>query len=234
LAQSQFYLDQFRKFGFNSRFFPNGVDTKVFSPVGETKKNELRSKYSIPLDKFVILHVGHITPWRSLEIFKELAEDKRNYVLIIGSTSLFRPHVEILNSLRGSGCDIRLEFQLNVEEIYQLSDCFVFPGGSQKQTELPFLVPLKKKVPAIEIPLSILEARSCNLNVVISRFGGLEKCPGSGEGIYFFDSQSEIPDIIEMIKFKSTSFQTNGRIVDYDWKNILTELVKIYEEFKRS
>jgi len=234
LAQSEFYLNQFRKFGFNTAFFPNGVDTKVFFSVDEPKKQELRLKYSIPLDKYVVLHVGHITPWRSLGIFSELAADRKNHILIIGSTSLFKPYDDILKSLRDSGCDVRLEFFQDIAEIYQLADCFVFPGGSESQVRLPLFRPERQKVPGIEIPLSVLEAAACGLQVVTSRFGGLEKCPGSGEGIYFFDSQYEIPDIIERIKSKGTPSQKCGKIVDYDWKNVSAELLKIYEEFKRT
>lgn len=229
LAQSELYLTQFRRFGFDAEFFPNGVDTKVFFPVDESKRQELRSKYSIPLDKYVILHVGHITPWRSLGILNELAANRRTHVLIIGSTSLFKPYHEILDSLKNNGCDVRLEFFQNVAEIYQLSDCYVFPGGFDQKDNLPFFTAGKKRVPAIEIPLSVLEARACNLHVVTSRFGGLERLFSSDEGTHFFDSESELLDIIEQIRTKNGSPQTRKNIMNYDWTNLSEELIRLYE-----
>lgn len=229
LAQSELYLTQFRRFGFDAEFFSNGVDTKAFFPVHESERQELRSKYSIPLDKYVILHVGHITPWRSLGILNELAVNRRMHVLIIGSTSLFKPYREILDSLRDSGCDVRLEFFQNVAEIYQLSDCYVFPGGVDQKADLPFFIPQRKKVPAIEIPLSVLEARACNLHVVTSRFGGLERLFASDEGTHFFDSESEALDIIEQIRTRNDSPQRCKNIMNYDWANLSAELIKLYE-----
>ena len=232
LAQSKYYMDQFSSYGFAVSFFPNGVDTSKFFSVDAAKKQELRARYGIPQDKFVILHVGHITPWRSLDMLGELAADKENYVLIIGSTSLFCPHEEIAKLLKNSGCDVRLEYVPDIAEVYQLSDCYVFPGGYQ-QSGLALLSPRSRQVPAIEIPLSVLEAAACNLKVVTSRFGGIETCPGPGENIHFFDSSTEIPGLIARLRMVAGSLQTSGSILRYDWKKIVVELTKLYEKLMR-
>ena len=229
LAQSEFYLDQFRKFGFATRFLPNGVDTSKFLPVDGAKKQELRSRYSIPGDEYVISHVGHITPWRSLEVFNELARDRGTHVLIVGSTSLFEPHPEILAVLKQSGCDVRLEFFPNIAEVYQLSDCYVFPGGVAQPSALPLLIPERMKVPAIEIPLSVLEARACGLSVVTSRFGGLESLFASDEGVHFCNSTAEILETTEQIREEGSVPAPPAIVERYDWVNVLAELTTHYD-----
>ena len=234
LAQSEFYLTQFRRFGFNAQFFPNGVDTSKFYGVDESKRRELRKRHSVPADNFVILHIGHITPWRSLGILNELAVDEDNYVLIVGSTSLFKPDPEVLASLKLSGCDVRLEFFPDIAEIYQLSDCYVFPGGAEQQSDLPFLIPEKKRVPAIEIPLSVLEARACGLNVVTSRFGGLEHLFASDEGVHFCNSAAEILEAVGRIRTERAIPLTHKNLMRYDWTNVLTELIKHYNALSSS
>jgi glycosyltransferase involved in cell wall biosynthesis len=228
LAQSQYYLLQFRKSGYNVAFLSNGVDTTQFYPVEKEMRNELRKKHSIPQDRFVILHVGHLTPWRSLHTFVDLGADQRNHVLIIGSTSLFKPYVDILASLRSSGCDVRCEFFPNISELYQLADCFVFPGGHQAEESLPLVFPDKMKVPAIEIPLSVIEARACGVPIVTSRFGGLNSLFANDQQVYFFDQPAQIVQLIERIRHSERAGLRDDHIKRLDWDQVSEELETNY------
>jgi len=57
----------FSKFGkkmaetlkYKTYYIPHGVDTKIFTPVSESKKSDLRAKYNIPQDTTLFLSVGH-------------------------------------------------------------------------------------------------------------------------------------------------------------------------------
>ena len=65
--------------------------------------------------------------------------------------------------------------QFNIEEVYALSDCYVFP------------TPPMNKINSIEIPLSVLEAMACNLSVITTKFGALPKVFEEGDGLIFVD-----------------------------------------------
>ena len=54
---------------------------------------------------------------------------------------------------------MRTEYITHLEEIYALSDCYVFPTTDRRY--------------CVEMPLSVLEAMSCNLPMLTTRFGAL-------------------------------------------------------------
>jgi len=53
-------------------YFPNGVDINVFKPLAKPTRSELRSAYGIPMDAFVILHVGHQSKIRNIGVFSKI------------------------------------------------------------------------------------------------------------------------------------------------------------------
>ena len=63
-----------REIGGPVLYLRTGVDTARFAPVSPEKKAELRRKYGIPLDKPVVLHVGHMTQGRNIEEIYQLAD----------------------------------------------------------------------------------------------------------------------------------------------------------------
>jgi len=228
-AQSSYYKNIFDKFGYPTVSFPNGIDTKKFSPVDENRKTILRAKYNVPIDKFIVTHVGHITPWRSLEIFEQIAKDKRYYILIIASTSLFNPDEWVLEKLIQSGCDVRTKQIEDIEEIYQLSDCYVFPGGISSNQKLPIFFAKKKNVPAIEIPLSVLEAMSCDIPIITSKFGGLTDIIQEGSGVYFIDRHDDIINQLTNISSNSKIVGNRKGILKYDWNYLYDQLIYYYQ-----
>lgn len=228
LVQSNNYQKIFEQYGFKTLFFPNGIHTKRFTPVDAKKKNDLRSKYKIPQDKFVVTHIGHVTPWRSLEIFSAIAENPDYYVLIIASTSLFNPDEQLFKLLQKSGCDIRTELFDSIEEVYQLSDCYIFPGGAKSESRLPMIIPNKNNVPAIEIPLTVLEAMSCNIPIITSRFGGVADIIKVSDGAKFIDDQNEIIIILDKLKREKRFINNRDDIMNYDWDNLYNKLITFY------
>jgi glycosyltransferase involved in cell wall biosynthesis len=218
LVQSSKYWMVFKKLGFRIAFFGGGVDTKRFCPpLNQERKKELRKKFRVPNNKFVVIHVGHISRMRSLEVFEEIAKIDNLFVYIVAATSWIKPDDKILSGLKRAGCLINTDFLSEIETVYQMADCYVFPGFSAS--------------PSIEIPLSVLEAMACNIPVVAGRFGGLNDLFSQRDGFYFADNNDGILQSVEKIFHSSSSSVNTRKMVEaFSWKSLRTKLIKIYSE----
>ena len=185
LVQSASVLKKLSTFGCCVKLVPSGVDLERFHPITKERKLELRSKYGVDADKFAILHVGHINRNRNIQILKKLQEDN-NQMLVVGSTSTEQDE-DLINELRIAGVRVITSYLENIEEIYQLYDCYVFPVTSETAS--------------IEVPLSVLEAMACNLPVVTTGYGGLSTMfNGEGNGLFFVEKLEDLSNKVEKVK----------------------------------
>jgi len=204
-----------KKLGCNAEFMVcSGVDVKRFVPVSGKRKEELREKYGIDHEKFV-LHVGSIRKWRNVEILKGLQSHPDLQVLVVGRTST-RFEKTVALELEKMGCKIINKHVPKIEEIYALSDCYVFPTTDP--------------VGSIDIPLSVLEAMATNLPVVSTRFGGLPTIFKEGGGLFFVEDGENIYKTIEDIKNGELEIETREKVLQYSWDNIAKRLEGIYNE----
>ena len=211
LSQTQMQTNFYKKLGFKSFIFPSGVDIDQFKPISKDMKTFLRNKYKIGQEKFVILHVGHIKKGRNLEVLKELLNDE-NEVLIVGSPSL--KDTKEYARLESYGFNILTDFIKNINEIYALSDCYVFPVFKESE--------------CISMPLSVLEAMACNLPVISSKFGDLDKIFSEGNGIFFINEEKDISSYIT--KLDSKNVCTREKVLEYSWECLGSRMSKIYDD----
>jgi glycosyltransferase involved in cell wall biosynthesis len=217
LFQSYETEDMFRKLGYQTLFIPSGVDITKFAPVTNNIKGKLREKYHINKEKFVILHVGHINRGRHLEIFRVIAKnDENTEVILIGSTNTFNFDKMLYNELKNSGCRIFREYFESIEEMYQLSDCYIFPTIDRSY--------------AIELPLSVLEAMACNLPVITTKFGGLNRIFKEEEGMIFVDSIDKIEVKLGILGRENPQINTRRQVLPYSWENVTLHLENIYKD----
>lgn len=205
----------FKNAGFKTEFIPSGVDIDKFSPVNYNKKKELKTKYGFPIEKFIILHVGHIKKGRNLLLFNEISKNDNYQVLIIGSTST-ELEMDLQKELENNGCVVLREYFENIQELYQLSDCYLFPTIDKKN--------------CIEMPLSVMEASSCNLPVISTRYGKLEELFEEGQGLYYLDDWKSLIDILEKIRLNRDDIETRKMVLRYSWKSIANQISTIYSE----
>lgn len=191
-----------------------GVDTKRFSPVDGRTRLTLREKHGIATDKFVILHVGPITKRRNLLGLIELQKNPDNLVLVVCSEAS-RVDGNIYKRLENAGCIVLRRYFKHVEELYQLADCYVFLG--------------KHESGCIEVPLSVLEAMSCNIPVVTTRFGALPRLMKEGDGLFFIDDEYEIGSAMAYIKSGCMSVKVRDKVMHSSWENIVRELESVYD-----
>ena len=216
VTHSNKYETFFKTMGFNTKFIPNGVDLSSYKKISKKQKEELREKYSIPSNKFVVLHVGNILKERNISILDKF-QTGNNQVLIVGSTSI-PVDDNLRNELKNSGCLVYTHYIEKIHEIYQLSDCYIFPTVEQ--------------IRAIEIPLSVLEAMACNLPVISTRFGGLPSLFTEGKGLFFIDSFETIDAILSDIKSNDILIDTVSLVKNLSWENIGEELNELYRRLK--
>jgi glycosyltransferase involved in cell wall biosynthesis len=211
LAPNNKICDYTKGFGCKARFMPLGVDTERFVPVSMQKKKELRGKYGVYQDKFIILHVGHLNYKRNLEVLKSLQRDDKQ-VIIVSSTSTPEEtpkDITLQKKLESAGIIIFDKYMDNIEEIYQLSDCYAFPVTHEQG--------------CISIPLSVLEAMACNLPVITTRFGGLPSLFTERDGFMYADNEEEFIRKINIAK-NMHIIETTEMVKQYSWNKLIEKL----------
>lgn len=203
--------------GITNTFLPLFVDTSKFQPIQNIeRKKALRKKYDIPVDKYIITHIGHINWGRNLDALIPLQYDD-NQAIVVGSSStpIDAPkEKELKKHLIAYGIKIIDKYIKNIEEIYQLTDLYVFPvvyeGG------------------CIGMPLSILEARACGIPVLSTEFGGLKEVFESMEKGIYYSEFGNFPQKVKAIKGStSADFKiSNVKEVNDKFYNVLHEAIR--------
>lgn len=222
LAQSYEMEGIFKKLGCKTEFLPCGVDTRRFSPDLAMTKDELREKHRINKEKFVILHIGSIKEGRNIQLLEKL-QKKNNQVVIVGSTST-GINQKTYQQLKGAGCLIWINYFERIEEIYALSDCYIFPVVSKKD------IMGRHIADSIEMPLSVIEAMSCNLPVITTKFGALPRIFKEGDGLIFAETEEDFIYGLKEIKNGGVEVRTREKVLPCSWENVVERLENIYEE----
>ncbi len=206
----------FEKKGMATRTLPPAVDNLRFCKVSPDQKKDLRRKYNIHGDKIVVLHVGHIRPARNLKCLVNIQKMSDTQVIIVGSTTTPRDK-KLEQLLKESGITVFGEYLPGIEELYQLSDVYVFPVSRYNA--------------AIDMPLSILEALSCNLPVITTRFGSLADYFTEDNAFKYFEKSEELEDLIRSVKdLDSSDIQNDKKIGKFSWDKFVAGILNTFRE----
>ena len=196
------------------KYLKTGVDTKKFSPLDDEEIKELKIKNGFDPNKKIILHVGHLNRGRNIEHLKKFSNEYS--VLLITSTLTKHEQDDDLKRELLSCENIKIidDFIPNIEEIYQMSDIYFFPVLESGR--------------CIDVPLSCLEAASCNKPIITTCFGEMKEFMGN-EGFYFTESfnADKLNNLAK--KVCETKVDTRKNIIEYDWDNAVSYLEKIGE-----
>ena len=201
LALSTSALETARGIGCNARRVPLGVDSGVFKPPGPGVKQELRTRYGLPEGR-LILHVGHISPGRNLEVLQGIADESTRVLVVSSTTTRRHPKVEAM--LRRPQIILMDTYIEHIEEIYRLVDGYVFPTFSATD--------------AIDIPLSVLEAMATNLPVVTTAFGGLPDLFTPGEGLFICATEAALAEAAGKL-LDTETIATRDKVLGLSWAN---------------
>jgi len=184
------------------RVYP-GVDAGVYRPVSAQEKLELRKRYGVPADAWVILHVGHLNPQRGIANLAAVAD--LAYPLLVTSTSTAQDQA-LADELRRAGVHLITRYLENIWELYQLADAYLFP------------VPPNPTGPSsIDLPLSVLEALACNLPLLTTRFGALPDVWPDQAGIAFYDDVAGLR--AGLVHLRETRADTRHLATAFSWQS---------------
>ena len=163
LSPSPQLIESWNILGLKSKLLPLYTDLEKFVPLPISQsKSELRKRYNIPTNKYIISHMGHLNEGRNLESLIPL-QNAGYQIVIVGSSSTPKDALgsdNLKQKLLDSGIIILDKYIENIEEIYQLSDIYIFPVVGENSS--------------IGMPLSVLEARACAIPVITTNYGRLK------------------------------------------------------------
>jgi glycosyltransferase involved in cell wall biosynthesis len=198
----------YKSMGFDCFVSPIGVETGKYLEINPSQKRRLREKLNLPIEGRIILHVGHINKGRNLEILKGLIDDGFHIVIVVSTR--YESDLKLKSALEDIGYLFITSFIKDIEEYYQASDIYVFPVESATN--------------AMEFPMSVLEAMSCNLPVLTTRFGGIESFLAETDWIKYFESENELRKKILTIPQDTECENRNLVLSKFAWSNVVSNL----------
>lgn len=137
-------------------------------------------------------------------------------VLVVSSS--FKSTSATMTELEHAGCIIFADYLTAIEELYGLSDCYIFTVDNPHG--------------AIDVPLSILEAMSCDLPIITTRFGGIPDYFSSNNLLRYIEDPDQLCQELIAIK-ESSSLQGNrARVLEHDWDSVVSRLELLYTELE--
>ncbi len=172
-----------------NELIPLLTDLSIFKPLpSQENKESLRLKYNLSPESFIITHMGHLNEGRNLKTLIPLQKAGMQ-VVVVGSSSTpveAQGKETLKDELLNSGIIIIDRYIENIEEVYQLSDLYIFP--------------VVKKNSSIGMPLSVLEARACGIPVLTSNYGSLQYYLDTDYGGIFYSDPEFFLEEFKIIK----------------------------------
>lgn len=207
----RFEMDLFLNAGMRVRVLPPAVDNARFSRATKEEKSNIRADYNVPVNKTVVLHVGHVRSTRNVESLLEVQKIDNVQVVVVGSTSTV-VEKDLKDKLERAGIRVIDKYVPDIADIYKMSDIYVFP--------------VFNKIACIDMPLSIIEAMVCNLAVITTRFGGLMDHFKEDAGFKYFDTMDELIKLVKLLKDKDTTeINNNIKVESFTWGDFTEEIL---------
>ncbi len=110
----------------------NGINTKEFL-FNELQRNELRNEYKIPVDGFVIGHIGRFNKQKNhkyiINVFHEVRTQRPNtHLFLVGQGELMEDIKDYAGSVEDLSYIHFLGVRKDIPKLLCLFDCFVFPS----------------------------------------------------------------------------------------------------------
>lgn len=196
--------------GKKKSFFTVGIDVNKFVPISKEKQSVLKKKYGFDPEQPLITHVGHCSKGRGLEDFIKITKSQH----LIVASGMFEDK-GVIARLNEAKVKIYRGYLQNIEEIYQMSDAYLFP------TKSPEFV--------ISIPLSVTEALSCGVPVIgYSSFDNLREIDSIQGSISLIENADEIDQILPGVIKKRSNYSLLKN--PDSWNTVASKVQKMLQE----
>lgn len=201
---------------------PSGIDTSRFRPI---QKDEVRSRLGLPNDKKIVLFAGGFVHVKGIPY------------LINAVAQIVEKYKDILLVLVGDG-ELKPELQELVHK-HGIKEHVLF-AGKRSTDEMPYWMNAADIVvlPSLHegMPNVVLEAMSCGISVIATKVGGVVEVITDGvDGLLVEPADStEISNKIDFLFSNpqihaEISERARTKVLEYDVKNSVKNMMKIYE-----
>lgn len=200
----------------NSLVVYNGIDFNKFNVVKESVE-ELRMKYGIPKDAFVVGHVGRFHPVKNhlflVEIFNELCKIKSNaFLFLIGDGELKKTIIEKLKSYSLYDRALILSNRTDIPQIVKSMDVLTLPSQLEG------------------FPVSVIEAQAVGKKCLISDRINQECVLTKNVVTLSIDRVSDwVEELLKSYDYQYTK-EDISKIKSFDIKSIIKFVEHIYSE----
>ena len=191
-----------------------GVDLDRFRPAAPGERPSLRNKWRLSPTNRIVLHVGQLREGRNLRLMAALGAVPGVTAVVVASSPRGRESERLHRELWARGVIVIDGSLPEVEELYRLADCYVFPSIS------PAAAPA--------LPLSILEALACDLPVVSTAFVALPERFGRVPGLDLVEHPALLPE--RVIAACGSAVRTRHLVEPYSWDAVAGRLEGLVSE----
>jgi len=211
----------------------NGVDTKMFFPIGDkTIIAQWKEKFGIKKEEIIILFVGNLARWQGVDIlieagFELLERNKKLKFLIVGDGPVKNNLMKKVSQFKKEEHFIftGMVNYFEIPNLINIADICVLPK-----------IPLKSGYS----PIKLYEYMACGKPIISSKVGGLEfiEKENIGRIVDPGDSKSLAEGIMDLIKNIDKREEMGQRafkiaMEKFDWKFKIVEIENIMKEMIR-
>lgn len=184
----------------------NGIDSTKFQRTQELRKIG-RQEFNVPIDSYIIGHVGRITPWKGqiklVEAFIDyLPRNNKAILILVGaptfdSDKYLNDIKKLINQHKLKDRIILTGYRTDLNKVYSMMDLFIYPS-LEKDTS----------------PLALLSALSSGLPVAISSIESLKEIIGNFSRIPIFNpnKKSEITLVYKQFESEQLRYEISQLI----------------------
>ena len=191
----------------------NGVDFEKFCSVTQTKE-EIREMNGIPVNSFVIGHVGRFTDQKNhafiVDMFEEILKLRPNsFLLLIGSGPLKSQIIEKLKLLNIEGKYTVFSYRQDIPELLKAMDVFILPSLFEG------------------LPVSLVEAQVAKLPCVVSE--NINKESILLPSTKLMSLKASLTDWADTVLNVPNNVEWNDHIRKFDMRKEIKELESLYK-----